>query len=137
MGEALRAPSAAPLNPVQPAGALGSWVASPTRVSHSPRRRLERRRAVPDSPKRKRQRSETPVGLSQPTAQMVLTHVAHAATSEPVRARRDRPGLRLKSANANPVAVPTRPSERDTQRVAVEETHFLSKMPRPSAGEPV
>jgi hypothetical protein len=86
---------------------------------------------------KKRQRSETPVGLSQPTAQMVLTRVAHAATSEPVRARRDRPGLRLKSANANTVAVPTRPSERDTQRVAVEETHFLPMMPRPSAGEPV
>jgi hypothetical protein len=32
---------------------------------------------------RKRQRSETPVGLSQPTAQRVRTRVALAATSEP------------------------------------------------------
>jgi hypothetical protein len=32
---------------------------------------------------RERQRSETPVGLSQPTAQMVRTHVALAATFEP------------------------------------------------------
>lgn len=39
--------------------------------------------------------------------------------------------------DANTVAVPTRPSERDTQRVVVEETHFLPMMPRPSAGEPV
>lgn len=35
----------------------------------------------------KRQRSETPVGLSQPTAQMVLTRVVLAATSEPLGAR--------------------------------------------------
>jgi hypothetical protein len=32
---------------------------------------------------RERQRSETPVGLSQPTAQMVRTRVALAATFEP------------------------------------------------------
>jgi hypothetical protein len=31
-----------------------------------------------------RQRSETPVGLSQPTAQRVRTHVVLATTSEPV-----------------------------------------------------
>jgi hypothetical protein len=86
LGEALRAPSSAPLNPVRPADALGGRVRRALRSVSSPRRR-ERRRAVPDSPTGSARDSETPGGLSQPTAQMVLTRVALAATSEPLGAR--------------------------------------------------
>jgi hypothetical protein len=82
MGEALRAPCSAPLNPVRPAGALGSRVREASL-------RLAASVVVGATPggarfvERERQKSETPVGLSQPTAQMVRTHVALAATFEP------------------------------------------------------
>lgn len=60
---------------------------------------------------------------------MVLTRVADAATPSPFG--QDVTGRApIDVGDANPVAVPTRPSERDTQRVVIEETHFLPMMPR-------
>jgi hypothetical protein len=83
MGEAFRALFTAPLNPVRPAGALGSRVAEPFVVSQSPRRRLGATSGGARAADKERPRSELPVGLSQPTAQMVLTRVAVAATPSP------------------------------------------------------
>jgi hypothetical protein len=72
------------LNPARPAGALGDWVfRDPSGSTNEP---LPSSGATPGGARftaRKRQRSETLVGLSQPTAQRVRTRVALAATSEP------------------------------------------------------
>jgi hypothetical protein len=86
LGEALRVPCSAPLNPVRPAGALGSWVRAFPSGRVQPPSSGEAAGGARFADK-ERQRSETPVGLSQPTAQMVLTRVALAATSEPFGAR--------------------------------------------------
>jgi hypothetical protein len=87
LGEALRAPCFASLNPMRPAGALGSRVRTcPSGTRSEPPSSGETAGGARLADM-KRQRSETPVGLSQPTAQMVLTRVVLAATSEPLGAR--------------------------------------------------
>lgn len=91
MGEALRVSSTAPLNPVRPAGALGSRVRRAFRGSKAAPVVVRSDGGRCPIRRQERQMSETPVGLSQPTAQMVLTRVVLAATSEPFGARRDRP----------------------------------------------
>lgn len=82
-GKALRVPCSAPLNPVRPAGTLGGRVRRVPQGLREPpgsSRSDTGRCPIAD---RERQRSETPGGLSQPTAQMVRTHVALAAMFEP------------------------------------------------------
>jgi hypothetical protein len=72
------------LNPARPAGALGGRVVQD--LSGSANQPLPSSGATPGGARfaaMKRQISETPVGLSQPTAQRVRTRVALAATSEP------------------------------------------------------
>jgi hypothetical protein len=71
VGEALRVPCSAPLNPVRAAGTLGGRVRRVLRGSVQP---PSSSGATPGGARladRKRQRSETPGGLSQPTAQRV------------------------------------------------------------------
>jgi hypothetical protein len=86
LGEALRVPCSAPLNPVRPAGALGGRVRSGS-LSGPPSEPPSSGETTGGArfADRARQRSETPDGLSQPTAQMV--HHARGA-SRHVRAPR-------------------------------------------------
>jgi hypothetical protein len=82
-GKALRVPCSASLNPVRTAGALGGRVRRVPQGLREPPASSRRDTGRCPTADRERQRSETPVGLSQPTAQMVRTHVALAATFEP------------------------------------------------------